>query len=349
MDRYPFVSVVMPVRDEGAFLATSLGAVLAQNYPAHRIEILVVDGMSTDGTRDMVSEFQTKVSSLTLLDNPSKIVPTGLNIALAKAIGDVIVRVDGHCEIDRDYVRCCVEHLRMGDVDAVGGPLETIGTTRIAQTIAVAMSSNFGVGGVAFRTIKNSMRLVDTVAFPAYTRAALLKAGLFDEELVRNQDDEYNYRLRKLGGKILLAPDIRSRYYSRGSLSSLWRQYFQYGYWKVRVMQKHTGLMQPRQFVPPVFVLVLLLSLLAFPFTTLGKVIFGLTSVLYALANLAATILITRKHGRRLFTYLPVVFLTLHMAYGTGFVKGLFRFWNRWRDRETNADYLVGPFSSERV
>src|SRR5438132_14210048 len=123
------------------------------------------------------------------------------------------------------------------------------------------MSSAFGVGGSAFRTVSDRTLLTDTVAFPAFTRAALEKAGAFDEELVRNQDDEYNYRLRKLGAKILLASDVHSRYFSRATLPGLWRQYFQYGFWKVRVMQKHPRQMRLRQFGPPLFVATMLMSL----------------------------------------------------------------------------------------
>ncbi len=156
------------------------------------------------------------------------------------------------------YVRRCVEHLLAGGVEAVGGPIETVGETDEAQAIALAMSSWFGVGGSGFRTVKDRATLVETVAFPAYTRQTVQRIGPFDEELVRNQDDEYNYRLLKHGGRILLSPDIRSRYYSRSSLRSLWRQYYQYGFWKVRVMQKHPRQMRWRQFVPPAFVATML-------------------------------------------------------------------------------------------
>jgi glycosyltransferase involved in cell wall biosynthesis len=348
MYQYPFVSVVMPVRNEGQFIARSLGAVLQQDYPANRMEILVVDGMSTDGTREFVTRLQTKHNNLMLLNNPGRIAPTGLNVALRAAGGDVVVRVDGHCEIATDYVRSCIKHLEATGVEAVGGPLETVGATRIAAAIAVAMSSPFGVGGVAFRTVKDREMLVDTVAFPAYTRAAISKAGFFDEELVRNQDDEYSYRLRELGGRILLTPEIRSRYYSRSTLPFLWSQYFQYGYWKVRVMQKHVRLMQPRQFVPPAFVMVLLLSLLASPFSGLGRLAFAFAFASYAVANLVAALLVSRKEGWRLLPYLPLVFSTLHVAYGAGFLTGLIRFWSRWGDREMGTDLAVGLSGSQR-
>lgn len=331
-----FVSVIMPVRNEGPFIDRSLGAVLDQDYPADLMEVLVVDGLSADGTRERVFEIQKRNPQVQLLDNPGKIVPTGLNIALRRARGEIIVRVDGHCEIAPDYVRKCVEHLRSGDADGVGGPIETIGETTWARAIAEAMSSSFGVGNSAFRTTKDRTMLVDTVPFPGYTRAAIEKAGYFDEELVRNQDDEYNYRLRKLGGKILLTPDIRSRYYSRTSLRSLWRQYLQYGYWKVRVMQKHPLQMRLRQFVPALFVVVLLIGVLLAPFLSGVRLLLFAVLAFYLLGAVAASLMVARRSSWQLVPYLLVSFGILHIAYGVGFIGGLVRFWNRWSTHSLN-------------
>ena len=251
VEKLPKVTVIMPVRNEAEYIEKSLGAVLEQDYPPDLMEVIISDGMSTDGTRDIVRSFESNRHNIFLIDNPGKIVPAGLNKAINQAKGEIIIRVDGHCEIESTYVRRCVKHLLKGGIDAVGGPIETIGENNISEAIAIGMSSNFGVGGSAFRTIKNKEAFVDTVAFPAYPKRTIEKCGLFDEELVRNQDDEYNYRLRELGGKILLSPDIKSKYYGRSSLKALWRQYFQYGYWKVRVMQKHPRQMRLRHFVPP--------------------------------------------------------------------------------------------------
>lgn len=326
----------MPIRNEGTFIKRSLEAVLAQDYPAEKMEILIVDGRSTDNTREIVGEYQSRHPSLKLLDNPGMIVPTGMNIALRESRGEIIVRVDGHCEIAQDYVRRCIQHLKEDGADGVGGPIETIGDTYLARAIAVAMSSPFGVGGAAFRTIEDRKMYVDTVAFPAYTRAAIDKAGLYDEELIRNQDDEYNYRLRKLGGKILLTPDIRSRYYSRSSMRKLWRQYFQYGYWKVRVMQKHSRQMRPRQFVPPLFIVALVLSILLTlipPTRMLGAILLALVGGSYLIANLAASIAIAAREGWKYLPIMPVAFAALHTGYGAGFCLGLIRFSRRWNDR----------------
>jgi cellulose synthase/poly-beta-1,6-N-acetylglucosamine synthase-like glycosyltransferase len=339
MNTLPFVSLIMPVRNEATFIARGLGAVLAQDYPAERLEVLVVDGMSEDGTREIVRAFARRHPNLRLLDNHGRIVPAGLNLALRQARGEIIVRVDGHCEIAADYVRRCVECLATEEVDGVGGPIETIGETPVAGAIALAMSSKFGVGGSAFRTVKGRRMLVETVAFPAYTRRAIERAGSFDEELVRNQDDEYNYRLTKLGGRLLLAPEIRSRYYSRGSFRSLWRQYFQYGYWKVRVMQKHPRQMRLRQFAPPLFVAALLAALALAPFSPAGRWLLLLSAASYLTANFAASILAARGGGARLLPLLLVAHTTLHLAYGSGFIVGLIKFRHRWGARANPPDY----------
>lgn len=325
-DPLPTVTVIMPVRNEEAYISRSLGSVLAQDYPAERLEILVVDGMSDDGTRDYVRKEMASRPRLRLIDNPARIVPPGLNLGIRQATGEIIVRVDGHCEIAPDYVSRCVEHLLNDGVDAVGGPIETIGETDEAQAIALAMSSWFGVGGSAFRTIKDRPMLVETVAFPAYTRETLQRLGPFDEEMVRNQDDEYNYRLLKAGGKVLLSPDITSRYYSRSSLRSLWRQYYQYGYWKVRVMQKHPRQMRWRQFVPAALVATLALAAALGLFFQPFRLLLALVVAAYLAADLLASLSLGRQHGWRLVPRLLLIHPILHLSYGLGFWAGLWRF-----------------------
>jgi len=334
MASLPFLSVIMPVRNEGAIIRESLEAVLAQDYGQDRMEIFVVDGMSTDDTRGIVLSMQSRFPNITLLDNPRKIVPAGMNIALRRAKGEILVRVDGHCTIARDYVRRCVEHLENDGVDGVGGPVHTVGSTRVARVIALAMSSKFGVGGSAFRTIADRTMLADTVPFPAYTRAIVQKAGPYDEELVRNQDDEYNYRLRKLGAKLLLASDVRSEYYSRSSLRSLWRQYFQYGYWKVRVLQKHPLQMSARQFVPAALVAsILAAAALCVLLPAAGLLALGAIVTAYAGANVLASLLTARGGDRDVLPLLPLTFAAIHFSYGLGFLRGLVKFRNRWGDQ----------------
>jgi succinoglycan biosynthesis protein ExoA len=333
---YPFVTIIMPIRNEAAFIKRSLASVLAQDYPPNRMEVLIVDGKSTDGTRDIVTNLKIRNpkrcpepvegSEICILDNPARIVPTALNIGLQHACGSVIIRVDGHCEIAPDYVRRCVEVLQEIGADCVGGPMVTVGETWMAQAVALAQSSSFGVGGVAFRTGRTNPGYVDTLAFGAYRREVFEQIGGFDEQLVRNQDDEFNYRLLKAGGRIWLDPSIHSVYHSRASLRSLWRQYFQYGYWKVRVMQKHPRQMHLRQFVPPTFVAALLGSALLATFTVVGCLLLTLIAGSYILANLAASVWTACKHGWRHLLRLPAVFVTLHLSYGLGFLIRLVRF-----------------------
>ena len=337
----PFVSVIMPVRNEGNFIAVCLDAVLNQDYPQERMEVFVVDGMSTDATPEIVRSYQQAHPSLRLLENRGRIVPKGMNVALAQTKGEIIVRVDGHCKVAPDYVRRCVDHIRHDHVDGVGGSVRTMGETRTARVIALAMSSPFGVGGSAFRTVSDRTMLADTVPFPAYARAIIDRAGPYDEELVRNQDDEYNYRLRKLGAKILLAADVKSEYYSRSSIRSLWRQYFQYGYWKVRVLQKHPRQMKARQFVPGVFVASLAAVLAAAPWAVPGMYALLFVAGSYIAANLCAGILTARRGRAADMPLLSIAFATLHLSYGLGFLTGLVKFMGRWGNR-TGAEPIPG-------
>ena len=327
---YPFVSILIPIRNEADYIQCCLDAVLNQDYPPERVEILVADGISDDGTAEILKAYQEDFPRIVIFDNPHRIVAIGLNMLTEHAKGEILVRVDGHCVIAPDYVSSCVEHLQEKGVDGVGGPMHSIGEDHISQVIALAMSAKFGVGGSSFRTETGQTKLADTVPFPAYTREIIQKVGPYDEELVRDQDDEYNYRIRKAGGKILLAADVRSTYYSRGSLGKLWRQYYQYGFYKVRVLQKHPGQMSPRQFVPLCFVLGLILTVLLSLITPWGWITLAGLVGIYTLANLSASFLIALREGWRYLPLLPLAFATIHLSYGLGFLVGLFKFWNRW-------------------
>ncbi|HEX9007232.1 MAG TPA: glycosyltransferase family 2 protein, partial [Bacteroidota bacterium] len=238
---YPVVSVIMPVCNEGTFIQRSLGAVTAQEYPRELLEILVVDGMSDDGTRELVLTAGRADARIRLIDNPRCIVSCAFNLGLREARGDVIVRVDGHTIIAADYVAACVAALLRTGADNVGGRMQPEGSTPFGRAVAMATSVPFGVGGGRFHYSADE-EWVDTVYLGAWRREIFDRLGGFDEEMVKNQDDEFNYRLREDGGRILLSPAIRSRYFNRTSPRLLWKQYFAYGFWKVRVMQKH-----PRQ------------------------------------------------------------------------------------------------------
>jgi glycosyltransferase involved in cell wall biosynthesis len=328
----PFVTVIMPIRNEASFIARSLGAVLAQTYPPDRLEILIADGLSSDDTRAIIQSLaQTSAIPIHIVENPGLIVPTGFNAALKQARGEIIIRVDGHTIIAPDYVRICVETLQATGADNVGGRMDAISqATPSAEAIALATSSPFGVGGARFH-YSTQQEYVDTVYMGAWPRRVFDQIGGFDEELVRNQDDEFNYRLRASGGKILLNPRIESQYHNRSTIRSLARQYFQYGLFKVRVLQKHPAQMRLRQFVPPIFVLALLGGAILSPFSPLIAGLWLLMLALYICANLALSLYLARSAKQARWFHIACVFLVLHICYGSGFLAGLFKFWKRWR------------------
>jgi succinoglycan biosynthesis protein ExoA len=330
----PFVSIIMPVYNEGKYIRRSLEAVLRQNYPHERMEVLVVDGNSTDDTRARIQEIgrETPDVSICILDNPQRIVPSGLNVAISNANGDIIVRVDGHSRIAPDYVSRCVNHLLASNVAAVGGKIETIGETWLGRGIAIGMTSRFGVGAVSFRTstARSECEPVDTIVFGAYWCRTLRDGGPFDEAMSRNEDDEYNFRLRKLGKLLQFCPDISSEYYCQCSLGGLWRQYYYYGLWKVRVMQKHPKQMSLRHFLPALLILYLVLNIsLAFVDPRLIVLLIMAISI-YMFALLFMTITLSFKLGFQYIVLLPFVFVVLHFAYGSGFLRGLIEFRRYW-------------------
>jgi lipopolysaccharide/colanic/teichoic acid biosynthesis glycosyltransferase/GT2 family glycosyltransferase len=349
----PFVTLILPIRNEAESIQRTLNSVLEQDYAPELMELLVVDGQSTDGTPEIVARLiEGARLSARLLKNPGRIVPTGLNIALRQAHGEVIIRVDGHTVIASDYVRQCVAALQSTGAENVGGRMNGVGANPFGRAIAVATSSPFGVGGGRFH-VSDQEEWVDTVYMGAFPRRVFEEVGLFDEELVRDQDEEFNYRLRAAGGKVLLQPKIRSEYTVRSSPTALWRQYFQYGFWKIRVLQKHILQMSLRQFVPPAFVLGLILSaLLALlplfgasrgsaesslsflsPFASFLFPLSFLIPLLYLLANLTASLVTSAKRGWEYLPRLPFTFAILHVSYGLGFLLGLLRFVHRWGDR----------------
>ena len=324
------VTVVVPIRNEERFIGKCLDSLIRQDYPSDRIEVLVVDGRSEDASRAIVLEKSQEHNSIRLLDNSKRIAPAALNIGILNAEGDIVVRLDGHHFAASDFVSKNVACLSTPGVDCVGGPICTISQSFVGEAISKAMSCPFGVGNAYFRYSQKE-KLVDTVANPAYRREVFDRIGLFDEELVRNQDDEFNYRLRAHGGRILLSPEIRSWYVCRSSLRKLWRQYFEYGYWKVRVLQKHPRQMRWRQFVPPVFVGALLGTLALSAFGILWPL--ALIAGTYLAANLAASLWVATRSDLRYLTILPLAFVILHISYGIGFLNGLIRFADRWGDR----------------
>jgi GT2 family glycosyltransferase len=315
------------VRNEADFIVRSIEAVLAQDWPHDAIEVLVVDGASDDDTAAMASRAlaSSDVARWEVIDNPERIVPVSMNLGIARARGDVIVRVDGHCEIAPDYVRRSMDALEATGAACVGGVCETVASTPVGRAIAVAQSSRFGVGNVAFRVGRAHAGPVDTVPFGTFRKPVLERVGGYDEELVRNQDDELNFRLVQAGEVVWFDPAIRSRYFSRSDLVRLWRQYFQYGEYKVRVMQKRGGVAAPRQLVPGAFVAALIAGVVAAAATRRPRVL-ALVVGPYAGANAAASLALARRERVPLGP-LAAAFATLHVAYGAGCWAGVWR----WR------------------
>jgi len=326
MQNLPFVTIVMPIRNEADFIERAIESVLGNDYPVEKMEILVVDGMSDDGTRDIVTNLSKQDSRLTMLDNPKRITPAALNIGIKASRGEMFIRVDGHVEIPADFIsksiRCLHEH---PEAWIAGGYIKTVADSFTGKAIAAAMQSPFGVGNSRFR-LGDYEGWVDTLAFGAHHKWVVDKIGYFDEELVRNQDDEFNLRIILAGGKIWMSKSIRSTYFSRGFLRKLWKQYFQYGFWRIRTLQKHKRPASFRQIVPLLFVLsLLLLGFAAFLWKPLW-IILVTEVILYLLGLAIGAFDVGNKTGWRYAVLAPVVFAILHFAYGLGSLWGVVRF-----------------------
>jgi succinoglycan biosynthesis protein ExoA len=321
----PLVSIVVAMRNEEESIGKCLDSLAAQDYPHELLEALVIDGRSADRSREIVSSMMGRVPNLRLLDNEKIVSPAAFNIGIREARGEVVIIISAHSYLAPDYVSRCVEYLHQTGADCVGGPIETVGESDTARAIALAMSSPFGVGDAAFR-YSDQEQYVDTLAFGAYRREVFDRVGLFDEELVGSEDDEFNYRLRSGGGKLFLTPAIRSFYHGRSSLRDLCGQYFRYGRGKVRVMRRHPSEIRLRHLIPSAFVLSLIGSAALGLFSPWFALLFGVVVGCYVLASLLVAANIARKEGWRYLPLLPLAFACLHLSYGTGFLVGVVRF-----------------------
>ncbi|MCB0431132.1 MAG: glycosyltransferase family 2 protein [Flavobacteriales bacterium] len=318
----PEISVVIPCRNEEAYIGRCLDAILALDYPQDNLKVYVCDGLSGDRTRGIVIEYAGRHHFIHLLDNPLKTTPNALNTGIREAMGsDVIVILGAHAEVYPDYLNQCVEAFTKGDnIGCVGGVLENVYQNQTSRIVSLAMASPFGVGNAFFR-LGNKEGFVDTVAFGAYKREVFERVGMFDADLTRNQDDEFNYRVKKGGFGIYLSPAIRAKYHVRARYRNLFRQYYQYGYWKVFVNRKHRAVTSIRQLVPAFFVLFLLttpVALFTFPRPWAGVM----------LSYLGIGLLFAFKKSWNPLVALRVwfTFWILHLAYGTGYLEGVFRF-----------------------
>ena len=322
------VSVLVVVRNEEQYIEQCLVSILNQTFDPKRYEIIVVDGMSTDRTREIVERLinEHQDHQIRLLDNPQKILAPGWNIGIRESKGQIIIRIDGHGSIGRDFISKSVCVLREHpDAWVAGGYCKTVSSGYVGNVIAAAMSSPVGVGNAMFR-LGNYEGYVDTIATGAYWRWVYDKIGMYDEELVRTEDDDLNRRIICAGGKIWLSKSIMSTYYSRSSLRKLWRQYFQYGFWRSRTIQKHRRPAVLRQVLPLLFVSSLVVLGLAGVFCKIALWLLGIEVAIYALGLLYGALDVGRKAGWKYALLAPIVFAILHFAYGLGSLWGIVRF-----------------------
>ena len=333
----PFVTVVMPVFNEECFIVRSLGAVVAQDYPVDRMEILVCDGRSTDRTRDMVESMKLRHPGLRVVDNPRRTTATGLNEGIRSARGEIIIRVDGHAEISSDFVNACVEELLTSGADHVGGGVKAEGTTAFGRAVAWGTATPFGAGGSRFR-YSDKAEWVDTVFQGGWRRELFQRVGCFDETLKCNEDDEFNFRLGERGGRILLSPRLSSKYVVRATARSLFRQYFRYGCWKVRVMQKHPRRMRLHHFAPAALVVALAMSVALGLFTGgAGWIPLAALCCAWSVGAVFFSVKAAVGGDGLVAMRLPLVYGILHVSYGLGFLAGLLVFAGRWADRERTS------------
>lgn len=332
------VTVILPCRNEARYIGPCLDSILAAAYPADALEVLVVDGKSSDATRKRVAEYTAADPRVRLLDNPKRIVPTALNIGIREATGDVIVRMDAHVVYPPEYIPRLVAALAETGADNVGGCMITLPAdgTAVAQAIAIGLGHPFGVGNAHFRIGAREQREVDTVPFGCFPRDVFRRVGLFDEEMVRNQDDEFNNRILRHGGRVLLIPDVVCYYYARGSFRQLARMFYQYGAFKPLAARKAGRIMTLRQLVPAAFVTALLGSAGAALIWPWALWITATIGGAYTAAVLACALSVARSHDRRCAVALMGVFPVVHFSYGIGFLRGLWAGLSgrrgRWRD-----------------
>ncbi len=318
------ISLIVPCYNEQASIGLLLEAIRKQTYELDEIEIIIADGMSDDGTRDAIQDYAAQHPELNirLIDNPQRIIPAALNTAIRVAEGGVIIRLDAHSAPKSDYVERCLDVLEKTGAANVGGVWEIQSSvdTWMARSIAAAASHPLGAGDARYR-ISGEPGPVDTVPFGAFRKEWLEKVGPFNEELLTNEDYEYNVRIRNAGGLIWFDPSIRSIYFARPDLRSLARQYWRYGFWKVRMLRLYPGTLRWRQALPPMFVLAaFILAGLTFPFP-LARLLLTVQLGAYLLVTIFAGFLESiRRKDMGLILGLPPAIWTMHFSWGAGFL-----------------------------
>jgi len=319
------VSIIIPCRNEEKFIAKCLDSIINNDYPKENLEILIIDGMSEDETRQIVDEYIRRYPFIKILDNPKKITPSAFNIGIQQAKGEIIFTVSAHATYEKDYISKCISYMEKYEADNVGGRMITISGNNalVGKVIVLALSHRFGVGNSYFRIGSKEPKFVDTVPFGCYKKEVFEKIGLFNENLIRNQDIEFNLRLKKAGGKILLAPDIVSYYYARSDLKSLFRQNFKNGLWVIYSNRFAKAPFSWRHLIPFVFVSSLIGSLFLSIFWNPFLYLFLMIILAYLTANVFFSLNISLKNGMKLFPFIVISFFVLHFSYGFGSLWGI--------------------------
>jgi succinoglycan biosynthesis protein ExoA len=328
MTSTPMVSVIIPCRNEAQSIGRCFTSVLASEYPRDRLEVIVADGMSRDGTRKRVDRYAARDRRVRRIDNPARTTPHGLNRAIAAAQGELILRLDAHAGIAPDYIAQAVRNLESWSADCVGGAMRTVaaGSGAFAEPIRIGLSQPFGVGNAHFRTGSDRPLFVDAVFGACWRREVFERIGRFDERLERSQDIEFSGRLRRAGGRILMSPEMKIDYYARATLGGFWRQNWSNGMWAILPFAHVSGIAVCwRHLAPLALVLGLAGSIAAAAWSGIGWLAWSVVA-LYTAANLAATVQAAWKERNwSLLFSLPVVFASLHLAYGLGSLWGCLR------------------------
>lgn len=315
MNRPVELSVIIPALNEALHIDSLVRSI--NDLDDTEKEILIVDGGSTDGTPQIVNALSSENPKIRLIENPEKYVSQGFNKAFRNANGKYISLIGAHSVYPKDYFKKCIQEIQSGACEVAGGFLNQEGKTSTGKAISRCMSSKFGVGNTAFRTIKKR-NYVDSVAFAVYDRKIFDQVGLLDEELVRNQDDEFHYRLNKNGFRILLLPELEVTYYVRNSIKKLFSQYYQYGYYKPLVFMKVSSGVRLRHLIPSLFVTYMATLPLMFFFTW-----WIVPLLIYIFLNLIFSF--RAKEAWSIKFKMPLIFFVLHTAYGLGFIIGFFK------------------------
>lgn len=322
------IAVVIPCRNEVKNIEECIHAIFESDIPqSWQINVNVVDGLSDDGTIELLQSLQNQYPLLSIVVNHKKVTPIAFNLGIQAGDGCDYVQIIGARQvIDKTYIRKAVERLESDkSIWCVGGKVNNVFQNYEGKVFASVMSTSLGMGLGNFRTVEEST-FVDTVGTPMYPYWVFEKIGFFDEELIRNQDDDFNYRVTSAGGKIFFDASISLKYYVRGNFQQLRKQFYQYGYWKVFVNQKHKSVTTIRQLVPPLFVLYLMLAVLSWLFGSIFGTVGSTPLLIYLAITLFVTYKLTKEDKSLKFFDVFKTFPILHISYGLGYLRGILDF-----------------------